>query len=556
MPSALATPADLRGNQLPRISAVPEYDGTTGDEAVELAAMAGLNLLPWQQWVLRHSLGERDGGKWAAFEVGLVVGRQNGKNAILEARELAELYLVGPMTGPRLIIHSAHQFKTALEHFRRMKRRILDTPELLKRVKGPIRKNGIPAGIRDSHGEESIELIDGSRLMFQARTSSGGQGAGFTADLLVWDEAWNLPDSVIGFVLPTLSAKTLETPGVQVWYTSQAVNQQTMPYGVHLARVRERGIAGEDPSIFFAEWSVDDVEFAKHPELADDPAALAQANPSLGYLIALEHVRRERAGAMPWIEYLIHRLGVGDWPPTSDDEGRVISVEQWKACECTDPTKRIVGPKTFAVDVAPGEAFGSIAVAGERDDGLFHLAVVEHQAGTGWIKPMLKGLLTESGSRAVADGGDGPAAAVVQDLVNDGLLSNDDLLSTKDYGLACKEFFNAVTQQVSVRYPVPQPDLDAAVGSARTTPLEGAWKWSRKSSTSPDISPLIAATLALWGHRNAEPEFATVLYASDHEPAQPEQPARGPKLPQVVSQEEQTVCFACSQGGHCPAHGG
>ena len=143
--SPLDAPHVLLGAQLPRLSAVPEYGSTSGDEAIELAAMAGLHLLPWQQWVLRHSLGERDSGKWAAFEVGLVVGRQNGKNAILEARELAELFIVSP--GPRLIIHSAHQFKTALEHFRRMKRRILDTPELRRRVKGPIKK-GIPAGIQ------------------------------------------------------------------------------------------------------------------------------------------------------------------------------------------------------------------------------------------------------------------------------------------------------------------------------------------------------------------------------------------------------------------------
>jgi hypothetical protein len=44
---------------------------------------------------LEHSLGEKATGSWAAFTVGLMVSRQNGKGSILEARELAGLFLLG-----------------------------------------------------------------------------------------------------------------------------------------------------------------------------------------------------------------------------------------------------------------------------------------------------------------------------------------------------------------------------------------------------------------------------------------------------------------------------
>ena len=60
--------------------------------------------------------GERADGKWAAFETALIVPRQNGKGSILEARELAGLFLFGE----QLILHSAHEFKTAQEAFRRV----------------------------------------------------------------------------------------------------------------------------------------------------------------------------------------------------------------------------------------------------------------------------------------------------------------------------------------------------------------------------------------------------------------------------------------------------
>jgi hypothetical protein len=84
-----SAPPDLVGEQRPRICHVPEYVSSAGEEAVDLAAMAGLYLDPWQQFELAHSLGERADGKWAAFEVGTVIPRQNGKDAMLEARELA-----------------------------------------------------------------------------------------------------------------------------------------------------------------------------------------------------------------------------------------------------------------------------------------------------------------------------------------------------------------------------------------------------------------------------------------------------------------------------------
>ena len=41
------------------------------------------------------------------------------------------------------------------------------------------------------------------------------------------------------------------------------------------------------------------------------------------------------------------------------------------------------------------------------------------------------------------------------------------------------------------------PDLWNAIRAAGTRPLGDRWLWSRKKSSA-DISPLVAATLALW----------------------------------------------------------
>jgi phage terminase large subunit-like protein len=240
------------GSQTPRIHSVPTYAYSDGQDAIELAAAAGLHLDPWQQGVLMDALGRNDRDGWAAFEVGVVVPRQNGKGALVEARELAGLFLFGE----RLILHSAHEFKTAQEAFRRVLSLVEGTDWLRKKV----------ARVRTSHGEEGIELTDGARLRFVAR--SGGSGRGFTGDCLILDEAMILAAQAMAALLPTLSAR----PNPQVWYTGSAGLESSE----QLRRVRARGMAGDSPSLAYFEWSA--------PEDADldDLEAQALANPALG----------------------------------------------------------------------------------------------------------------------------------------------------------------------------------------------------------------------------------------------------------------------------------
>ena len=40
--------------------------------------------------------------------------------------------------------------------------------------------------------------------------------------------------------------------------------------------------------------------------------------------------------------------------------------------------------------------------------------------------------------------------------------------------------------------------MNVALSVARKRPLAGGWAWNRKDATS-DITPVVAATLALWG---------------------------------------------------------
>lgn len=459
---------------------------SAGAEAVELAALAGLHLDPWQQLVLEHALGEKQDGRWAAFEVGVVVSRQNGKGSILEARELAGLFLLGE----RLIIHSAHQFDTSLEAFRRLLFLIEETPDFDRRVRRVSR----------SHGEEGVELKGGQRIRFRTRTKGGGRG--FTSDCLILDEAMILPESAHGALLPTLSAR----PNPQVWYTGSAVDQYVHEDGVVLARIRARGVAGDDPSLAYMEWSVD----RERPEDVDavtaaNPDAWARGNPGLGIRITAEHVSHEQRSMDPRT-FAVERLGVGDWPNVDGTSSSVISGEDWAAL--TDERSRMVDPVCLAFDVAPDRSWASIAAAGKRSDGLSHVEVVDRRQGTGWLTDRVKELVAAHRPMMVVCDGAGPAGSLLHELQQAGVAVTP--VSAKEHAQGCGLIYDKVAQK-TLRH-LGTPELAAAVKGAVSRPLGDAWAWSRKSS-GPDISPLVACTLALWGVSSRKPARPMVAFA-------------------------------------------
>lgn len=474
----------VQGAQRPRVWAVPRSVSSAGAEAVDLARQAGLFLDPWQEFVLEHALGETDDGRWAAFEVGLVVSRQNGKGSILEARELAGLFLLGE----KFIIHSAHQFDTSLEAFRRLLALIEDNPDFSKRVKRVVK----------SHGEEGIELRNGQRIRFRTRTKGGGRG--FTADCLILDEAMILPEATLGALMPTLSARTMETDtGVQLWYTGSAVDQLIHEDGIVLARIRERGHKGDDPSLAYFEWSVDcDNPDLLEPEQLSDQNHWSAANPGLGIRILADHVGKEYRSMDPRT-FAVERLGVGDWPRTDGLGDIVISPAAW--AELVDRDSQMHDPICLSFDVNPDRAFATVAAAGLRTDGLPHVEVVDRRRGTGWVVQRLAELNAKWHPAAVVCDGVGPASSLLPELTE--LRVEVVTLTAAEHAAGCGWLFDAVDQQ-KLRH-IGQQELNAAVRSAVKRPLGDRWAWDRRSSGA-DISPLVACTLALWGVMREPPK--------------------------------------------------
>lgn len=443
---------------------------SAGDEAVDLAAQAGLVLDDWQQWWLRESLGERPDGTWSAFEVACIVGRQNGKNAVLEARELAGVVLFGD----ELITHTAHRADTVMEHFRRMERYADEFPDFGKLVKRVSRQNG----------HEAIEMKGGRRVRFISRARQPGRG--FTGDVVVFDEALYLDPEVIGALIPTLATRRM----AQVWYTSSAPKATSQV--LHGIIGRGRGDEPE-PRLFYAEWGNDE---GTPP---DDVDGWYRANPGLGIRISQEYIEAERRlmSGDPDLEaeFMRERVGIAE---QADGSSGPIPVNRWN--ELVDgsslPTDASV---RLALDVPPDRATAVFAVAGRRPDGIPHVSV-RHYVEPGEMSQLVdlaKGL-TDMHRCALILPPSSPAKAWRTELEAAGVPLDE--LTAAEYAEAC----GLITSKVldgALRHR-GQPRLDNAVGGLKSRVSGDVETWARRSSRV-NISPFVAATCALL--RVAEP---------------------------------------------------
>lgn len=481
--------SDVIGAQAPRVHVVPPYVESAGAEAIEVAEVAGLFLDPWEKLVLTDALGENDDGRWAAFRVGLEVARQNGKGAVLEARELAGLFAFGE----RLIIHSAHEQATASEHFERLLRLMEGVPEFDRRILKVVR----------GKGSEAIKLRDGYRIFFKTRT--GGGGRGFTGDLVVFDEAMMLAAAFMAALVPLMAARSM-VGDPQLWFAGSAVDQQKTEHGIEFARVRADALAAVKRLAYFG-WSAPYDDPSKVPaEVLDDPAMWAVANPGLGIRISSQYIADERL-ALGSREFAVERLGIGDWPDPKATES-LFDIAVWRTM--LDPASEIVGPTRFSFDINPARSWASIGVAGLRADGLGHVEVVDRRPGTNWVVDRLVELLEKHGSTEPICDKSGQAASLIPEIEERGFKVR--ALTAGERAQACGTFFDAVGERGFRHCGATEHEdaLTEAVRGAVKRDVGEAWAWSGKSSAV-DITPLVSCTFAFFGAQSlasGEPMFA------------------------------------------------
>jgi phage terminase large subunit-like protein len=336
--SAVSPPAVPLGRREPTYRLVPPSDGSRGREAIHLMAEAGLELDLWQRDVLIDGMATL-GQEWAADEVGLIVPRQNGKSLVLVIRGLW-----GPTLGHEgLVLFSSHQYKAAGEAFL-LAKQICETPAFAQ----------FEPRVRAAHGAEGIEFNTGGRLLFIARSRVSGRG--FSPDVVIADEAFELNDLQLSALKPALAAA--KQP--QAWYASSAPHETSTV----LRRLAVKGRTGEAHRLTYLEWSAPD------GVAPDDVESWASSNPGFGHRIEPGFIASE-LDSLDARDFERERLGRWD----AELGAEWISEDSWNACEAQNGSQAAQNSSQIVLGLAGSHSGDTTALVSASVSELPHIRV-------------------------------------------------------------------------------------------------------------------------------------------------------------------------------------
>jgi len=464
---------ELLGEQAPpRVLYEPSARANSWEDVADLSASLGLILDPWQETVLRASMGERSDGRWAAHQVGVSAPRQNGKSQIIVARAVAGALLFGE----KKIVISAHQQDTARETFGKFLEQIDNSPALAARI--------APNGIMNAINREQIKFTNGAIIKFKARSGAGGQG--FSSDCLFLDEAQILGPRAWASINSTMSAM----PNPQVWLMGTPPTPEDD--GVVFTKVRESALKKKATSLAWLEWAADPT---------DDPAleeTRAKANPAWHTRINHDVVQGEFE-TYSVDQFALERLGI--W--MTEKLGQAINQIAWKALGTEAPAQD--GTVSYGVKFSPDGASVALAVALKHDRGV-HVELVAHRPmseGTAWLTSWLKARHSQA-AQIVVDGKSGAGGLVASLLEGEVRVPKRVIITpTTDQVVSAHSLIAEGILAATLSH-FADPVLDGQVEKAgrRDIGTTGGWGW--KPLRDGDVTGLEAVTMAHWAAKTSK----------------------------------------------------
>jgi hypothetical protein len=445
-----------------------------GFDAAEFAAdVLGIELIPWQRWLLIHALELRPDGRWRFRTVLVLVSRQNGKTLTVLIKNLFKMFVLRiPM-----VIGTAQNLDVSEESWDAAVEMIESIPELAAELP----KEG---GVVRVNGKKTLKLIGGSRWKVAAASRKGGRG--LSGDDVNLDE---LREHHTWDSWAAVTKTTMARANAQIWAYSNAGDDRS----VVLNDLQGKGHAAAaaapdaDSTLGHFEWSApDDCPI-------DDLAALAQANPSLGYpqgisIEALRSAMETDPEPVFRTECLCQRV--------PDLEPSKIPLTAW--VKCADPASQIVGPVVLTWQVSWRRDKGAICAAGYRADGLPHVELIEYRDGVDWLPGRLGEICGRQPVRTVVYDPGGPEASLLPEVTErlPARLGEPQPLTMRQVADSCSRIYDE-TLAGRLRHLGDSRLLDMLRRSA-TRSLADKWAWDIKHAGT-DISGLVGITKALGG---------------------------------------------------------
>lgn len=508
MRSSVLTRPTLLGSTTPRLSTPPLVTGRPGPcgcgcaltpttslgfSAVDFARdPLGIEPLPWQRWLLIHTLELKPGGGFRFRTVVILVARQNGKTAFLEIKNLWKMFV----RQVPLIISTAQDLDVAEESWDKAVEIVESIPDLDAEKKN----------VDKTNGKKTLHLINGSR--WKPKAAGRRPGRGLSGDDVNLDE---LREHLNWQAWAAVTKTTMARPNAQIWGFSNAGDDRS----IVLNDLQEQGRAAvanplrADPSLGYFEWSADDevkCTCRTRPHMNDcrlqDRRAWAQANPSYGYTITDEAL----AAALSTDPESVFRTECLCQRVENLVEWGIFPKTDWLMAQ--DPDSKLVGRPAYAIELNRELDTISIGAAGRRADGKRHLELVDRfPADEGRLIGNLKKRKRDFDPVAFVVDPAGPANVFIKAIEKHLEVEVVKPLG-RDVAAACASIYvgicgqNADARDVKIR---PHPSLDAAAKSAVWRDRGDAKAYDRRADDAADTAPLMAVALADHGYATAPP---------------------------------------------------
>lgn len=469
MTTRVTAPSTPRLSETARHVAYPKGIVTTAwPRVVAQCEDMGVTFDGWQHGIGTVALGKRKDGKYAATVGGIVLSipRQVGKTFLVGMVMIALCVIFPGFT----VLWTAHRTRTATKTF--------------KSMQGMVRRKKIAPhilAVRTANGEQEILFRNGSVIMFGAREQ--GFGRGFDeVDAEVFDEAQILTEKALEDMVPATNQSRHEA-GALLFF--MGTPPRPGDPGEEFTNRRTKALAGKAANMVYVEFSAD-------PDAdPDDKAQWAKANPSYPLHTSLEAMERMRENLTD--DQSFKREALGIWDPKVT--GGVIPRDSWDMVgdEMSMPVDRFA----LGVEVAEDAAWASVSLAGQREDGRWHVELDERRDGSAWVVPYVARLVASNPQiRAVVADAGSPTAALFDDFTKAKVKFTCPRVT--DLGTACLRMLEGIVVADVVHIKQPQLTAAATVATKRKLGDTGMWVFHRASSVA-DITPIQSATLALWG---------------------------------------------------------
>lgn len=465
---------------------------TLGYSAIEYAvSILHMTLYPWQEWALIHMLeivGDLGTANWRFRyrTVVIEVARQNGKTQLSKiiASYFQNVLGVESIFGTSLSLDKAEEVWDAV---------------VFEQESNPVLSGEIEIIARKNGGKKLV--LTGNRT-YKVGAPTRRAGRGDSNDLVMLDELreqrdWETWSAAV--------ASTVAKPrGLTICFTNAGD-----PDSIVLREVRSKAIAkieGTKANDFGGNVNADALGLFEWsaPEKAEtsDIKALAQANPALGYgRLTIDALMANRE-TFPESKFRSECMcqQVETILPEPFPEGA------WLGGQDEQSFIREDSELFWGIEMSSDRKYTVIAVCGLREDGNYHVEIVERRIGSEWAIDWFKQRAPKYGEMKLCFQGRGaPVSGLAEQICT---IEGVKRMAQEgpDLSAGWNRFYDAVAactptdNRGGVKvFHVPQPALDTPGRTCQMRNLGGGIMLPDRIKSPDDISPLMAVAMAYAG---------------------------------------------------------